>query len=301
MFFGRWNDLEDNMVQRAEVLIEALPYIKRFWGKTVVVKYGGNAMVNEDLQKTVALDIILLKYVGINPVLVHGGGPEITKMLDRVGKETNFIEGLRVTDDETMEIVEMVLVGKINKQIVNLINRHGGKAVGLSGKDGDLIMARKHEAISRINGDIIDIGHVGDVEEVNPEVIRVLASQGYIPVISPVGVTHDGISLNINADHVAGEVAGALRADKLILLTDVEGVLEEADSAKRLVSSLTVQQAREFIESGAATSGMIPKLEACIKAVESGTGSVHIIDGRKPHSILLELFTDSGIGTMVTK
>lgn len=293
--------MENNFIQRAEVLIEALPYIRKFWDKTVVIKYGGNAMVNEDLQKAVVLDVILLKYVGINPVLVHGGGPEITKMLNRVGKETSFIEGLRVTDEETMEIVEMVLVGKINKQIVNLINRHGGKAVGLSGKDGDLIIARKIMPVSKINGDIIDIGHVGDVEEINPEVIKVLASQGYIPVISPVGVTRDGISLNINADHVAGELAGALQADKLILLTDVEGVLEDTDSGKRLVSSLTVDEAHSFIERGKATSGMIPKLEACIKAVQSGTGSVHIIDGRIPHSILLELFTDSGIGTMVIK
>jgi acetylglutamate kinase len=222
-------------------------------------------------------------------------------MLDRVGKETSFIEGLRVTDDETMEIVEMVLVGKINKHIVNLINRNGGRAVGLSGKDGSLIMAQKRGAISKINGDIIDIGHVGDVKEINPEIIQVLASQGYIPVISPVGVTRDGISLNINADHVAGEMAGALKADKLILLTDVEGVFEGSGSDKHLLSLLTIDQAYDLIQKGEATSGMIPKLEACIRAVESGAGSVHIIDGRKPHSILLELFTDEGIGTMVMK
>lgn len=297
----------NNVIQKADVLIEALPYIQRFYGKTIVIKYGGAAMVDEDLKNKVMLDIVLLKYIGINPVLVHGGGPEITKMLERVGKKTQFINGLRITDEETMEIAEMILSGKINKGIVALINKSGGRAVGLSGKDANLITARKHVAkVKTSNGDgstsedLVDIGFVGDVENINPDIINTLSKDGYIPVISSVGVGEDGKAYNINADLVAGEIARSLSADKLIMLTDVEGIFERFGDDTSLISALSIAEARALLSSEKLGGGMLPKLQACIRAVEGGVTRAHIIDGRKPHTILLEIFTDEGIGTMIT-
>lgn len=297
----------NNVIQKADVLIEALPYIQRFYGKTIVIKYGGAAMVDEDLKNKVMLDIVLLKYIGINPVLVHGGGPEITKMLERVGKKTQFINGLRITDEETMEIAEMILSGKINKGIVALINKSGGRAVGLSGKDANLITARKHVAkVKTTNGDgstsedLVDIGFVGDVENINPDIINTLSKDGYIPVISSVGVGEDGKAYNINADLVAGEIARSLSADKLIMLTDVEGIFERFGDDTSLISALSIAEARALLSSEKLGGGMLPKLQACIRAVEGGVTRAHIIDGRKPHTILLEIFTDEGIGTMIT-
>ncbi len=297
----------NNVIQKADVLIEALPYIQRFYGKTIVIKYGGAAMVDEDLKNKVMLDIVLLKYIGINPVLVHGGGPEITKMLERVGKKTQFINGLRITDEETMEIAEMILSGKINKGIVALINKSGGRAVGLSGKDANLITARKHVAKVKTSngdgstsGDLVDIGFVGDVENINPDIINTLSKDGYIPVISSVGVGGDGKAYNINADLVAGEIARSLNADKLIMLTDVEGIFERFGDDTSLISALSIAEARALLSSEKLGGGMLPKLQACIRAVEGGVTRAHIIDGRKPHTILLEIFTDEGIGTMIT-
>lgn len=292
----------DGLIEKANVLIEALPYIRTFFGKTFVIKYGGNAMVSPELKKAVMLDVILLKYVGLNPVLVHGGGPEIDHMMKRLGKTPAFAGGLRVTDADTMEIAQMVLVGKVNQEIVSMINQYGGKAVGLSGKDGNLIIARKrpHQTVQG-NGrpEAVDLGYVGDVETVNPRIIQILSNEGYIPVISSVGVGLDGESYNINADVVAGELAAALKADKLIMLTDVEGIFEDPSRPDTLISALQIETARTLIERGAIGSGMIPKVEACMKAVESGVSRTHIVDGRRLHSILLEIFTDQGIGTMV--
>lgn len=289
---------------KAEILVEALPYIKEFYGKTVVIKYGGNAMINEELKNAVMQDVVLMKYVGINPIIVHGGGPEITAMLKRVGKETQFIGGLRVTDAETMEIAEMVLVGKINKEIVSLINHHGGQAIGLSGKDASLIKAKKrmgkvHTPEGKV--EFTDIGFVGDVEKINPEVIENITRDGYIPVISPVGVGDDGHSYNVNADYVAGEVAAALKADKLVMLTDVEGIFEDYHNKDTLISSIRMDEVPEKIAGGIISGGMIPKVECCVQALKGGVEKVHIIDGRVPHSILLEIFTNQGIGTMVIK
>jgi acetylglutamate kinase len=294
----------NDFMEKAPVLIEALPYIQRFFGKTIVIKYGGAAMVDEDLKNKVMLDIVLLKYVGLNPVLVHGGGPEITKMLERVGKTTEFVNGLRITDDETMEIAEMILSGKVNKGIVALINKSGGRAVGLSGKDANLITAKKYMATVKNNAstsetELVDIGYVGDVEAITPDIINVLSKEGYIPVISSIGVGADGKAYNINADIVAGEIARALKADKLLMLTDVEGIFERFGDEKSLISTLTLAEARALLASDKLGGGMLPKLQACIRAVESGVNGAHIIDGRKPHSILLELFTDEGIGTMI--
>lgn len=291
-------------IAKAEILIEALPYIKEFYGKTVVIKYGGNAMINEDLKNAVMQDVVLMKFVGINPIIVHGGGPEITAMLKRVGKETQFIGGLRVTDKETMEIAEMVLVGKINKEIVSLINQHGGQAIGLSGKDANLIKAAKrmgkvHTPDGKV--EFTDIGFVGDVAEVNPEVIQTITSNGYIPVISPVGVGEDGQSYNVNADYVAGEVAAALKADKLVMLTDVEGIFEDFNDKSTLISSIHIDDVPGKIAGGIISGGMIPKVECCVQALRGGVEKVHIIDGRVSHSILLEIFTKEGIGTMVVK
>lgn len=289
---------------KAEILIEALPYIKEFYGKTVVIKYGGNAMINEELKNAVMQDIVLMKYVGINPIIVHGGGPEITNMLKRVGKETQFIGGLRVTDQETMEIAEMVLVGKINKEIVSLINQHGGQAVGFSGKDANLIEATKRMGkIHTPDGKVefTDIGFVGDVSKINPEIIQTVTKDGYIPVISPIGVGEDGESYNVNADYVAGEVAAALKADKLIMLTDVEGIFEDYNDKTSLISSLHIDEVPSKIAHGIISGGMIPKVECCVQALKGGVEKVHIIDGRVPHSILLEIFTNQGVGTMVIK
>ncbi len=292
----------EQLIEKAQVLIEALPYIRRFHGKTFVIKYGGQAMVSDELKHSVAQDIVLLKYIGINPIVVHGGGKEITSLLDRLGIDSRFVGGLRVTDRETMEMVEMVLVGKINKEVVNLLNRHGGKAVGLSGKDSNLLVARKRPPTQAyVDGaeQYVELGYVGDVTEINATVIEILSKNNYIPVIAPVAVSLEGDGLNINADHVAGELAAALQAEKLILLTDVEGILEVPGRQETLISSVTRQQARDMIISGSISSGMIPKVEACIRALNSGVSRTHIIDGRLSHSMLLEIFTDTGIGTMV--
>lgn len=278
------------LVDKARVLIEALPYIRTFFGKTFVIKYGGNAMIDDELKKAVILDVILLKYVGVNPVLVHGGGPEISQWMRRVGKEPRFVNGLRYTDEETMEIVQMVLAGKVNKDIVALINRHGGKAIGLSGHDGNLITARRHAG---------DLGLVGEVDSINANLLHLLNREGYIPVIASIGAGADGESYNINADAVAGDLAAALKADKLIMLTDVEGIFAQEGDPGSLISALEVDRARRMIADGRIAGGMIPKVEACIKALESGVPRTHIIDGRSMHSLLLEIFTDKGIGTMV--
>ncbi|HKZ46789.1 MAG TPA: acetylglutamate kinase [Thermodesulfobacteriota bacterium] len=277
-------------IQKIETLLESLPYIRQFYGKTIVIKYGGHAMVDERLKQSFARDIILMKYVGLNPVIVHGGGPQIGEFLKKLGKESRFVKGIRVTDNATMDIVEMVLVGKVNKEIVGLINHFGGKAVGLSGKDGGLITARK----LKTKGE--DMGMVGEVLSVNPKVIETLDRDKFIPVIAPVSVGKDGRTYNINADNVAGNIAAALKAEKLILLTDVQGVL---DKNKKLISALSMQEAKKIIKNETATGGMIPKLECCIDAIKGGVSKAHIIDGRVEHAVLLEVFTDAGIGTEI--
>src|SRR6266851_3412684 len=285
----------DDAVKRAEVLLEALPYIREFREKTVVIKYGGAAMERADLKEPFALDVILLKFVGINPVIVHGGGPQIGALMKRLGKEPRFVGGMRVTDQETVEIVEMVLVGKINKEIVGLINHHGGRAVGLSGKDADLL--RAHKRLHRMpDGSEVDIGLVGEVESVNPEPIRLLEENGFIPVIAPVGVGAAGETYNINADLVAGDVAAALFAEKLIHLTDVPGINGEDG---RLVSTLTKRDAERLIKAGVIDGGMLPKVESSLRALSGGAQKAHIIDGRVPHAILLEVLTKEGIGTEI--
>lgn len=294
----------NDAVEKAKVLIEALPYIKKFYGKTVVIKYGGHAMVNEELKNAIINDVILMKLIGINPVIVHGGGPGINEMLNRLDITSQFVGGCRVTDDATMEIVEMVLVGKINKEIVAQINRFGGKAVGLSGKDGSLIQAVRRQGRSvdsEGKESLHDIGFVGDVEKINPEIIHTVINEGYIPVIAPVGAGAEGESYNINADYVAGEVAIALKADKLILLTDVEGIFEDYHNKATLISELHLNEVEGLIQKGIISGGMIPKVECCVKALCEGVNSTHILDGRMQHSILLEIFTDQGIGTMVVK
>jgi acetylglutamate kinase len=282
-------------LRRAEILMEALPYIREFRGKTVVIKYGGAAMEQADLKETFALDVILLRLVGINPVIVHGGGPQIGALMKRLGKEPRFVGGMRVTDEETMDIVEMVLVGKINKEIVGLINHHGGRAVGLSGKDADMIRARRrpHRLPS---GEEVDIGLVGEVEAVNAEPIRLLEEHGFIPVIAPVAVGDQGKTYNVNADLVAGEVAAALTAEKLIHLTDVQGIL---DGAGQLVSTLARKEAERLMQEGVIEGGMLPKVESSLRALTGGSAKAHIVDGRVPHAILLELFTREGIGTEI--
>ena len=284
---------------KARLLLEALPYIRKFFGKTVVIKYGGHAMVDEALQKSFALNVNLLKYIGINPLIVHGGGPQIGNMLKQLNITSEFRQGLRVTDDATMDVVEMVLVGKVNKNIVNLINLNGGMAVGLSGKDGKLISARKLEMVLE-KGDappeIIDLGKVGEVTGINTGLITTLLGQGFIPVIAPVGVDDAGETYNINADTVAGAVAAALGAKRLVLLTDVAGVL---DKDKNLISSLDIIEASEAMASGVLTGGMIPKVTCCMEAVDAGVEKAHILDGRVENCIILEFFTNSGIGTEI--
>ncbi len=290
--------------KRAGILVEALPYIQEFYGKTIVIKYGGNAMINEDLKQKVMEDVSLLKYVGMRPVIVHGGGPDITQFLKKVGKQSAFVSGLRVTDEETVEIAEMVLDGKVNSDIVNMLNYRGVKAVGLSGKDAGLIKAAKKlatvydEAGQQAD---VDIGYVGQVASIDTSILDTLLNNGYIPVIAPIGVGDDGESYNINADYVAAEIAGALQAEKLLLLTDTEGVYKDFADKDTFISTLTVAEAKEYIKTGIISGGMIPKIEACLKSIESGTNKVHIIDGRQPHSIILELLTSSGIGTQVIK
>lgn len=289
--------------QKASVLIEALPYMQNFYGKTIVIKYGGNAMINNELKNQVIQDIILMKYVGMRPVVVHGGGPEITGFLKQIGKQSEFVSGLRVTDAETVAVAEMVLVGKINTEIVSLLNRRGAKAVGLSGKDADLIKARKHLAEVYENGEVrkVDIGFVGDVAKINTDILHTLLERDYIPVIAPIGVGENNESYNINADYVAGEIAGALGAEKLLLLTDVEGIYRDYHDKDSFISTLTLAEARDMIREGSIDGGMIPKVEACVRALTGGTNKTHIIDGRQSHSLLLEVFTAEGIGTEVVK
>jgi len=291
----------ENFIGKAEVLMEALPYIQRFYGKTFVVKYGGSAMVDEELKASFAQDVVLLKYVGINPVVVHGGGPQVDQALKKMGITSRYVQGMRVTEPETIDIIEMVLVGKVNKEIVGLINRHGGMAVGLSGKDGGLILARKMNVKVSSNGEapeIIDIGMVGEIIGINPLVINSLDENKFIPVIAPVGAGKQGETYNINADLVAGEIAEALGAEKLILLTDVEGVRAKKGGP---LSTLKVNQARKLIQEGVVAEGMIPKVECCIEALKGGVGKTHIIDGRVKHAILLEIFTKEGVGTEVVR
>jgi len=286
----------------AHVLTEALPYIQRFAGKTIVIKYGGNAMENEELKQSFARDVVLMKLVGINPVVVHGGGPQIGDLLQRLGKTSEFVQGMRVTDAETMDVVEMVLGGLVNKEIVNLLNRHGARAVGLTGKDGDLIRARRMY-VERKTPDlevpeIIDIGHVGEVESIDASVVNMLTGSGFIPVIAPIGIGADGHSYNINADLVAGKVAQVLHAEKLILLTNTRGLL---DKQGNLLTGLTLERVDALVADGTITGGMLPKISCALDAVKGGVNSAHIIDGRVPHAVLVELFTDEGIGTLIRR
>jgi acetylglutamate kinase len=288
--------------QIADVLIEALPYIQRFKGKTVVVKFGGNAMVDEALKHSFARDIVLMKLVGINPIVVHGGGPQIGQLLTKLGKTTGFVDGMRITDSETMDVVEMVLGGLVNKEIVNLINRHGGKAVGLTGKDGDFIRAKKihlqKSAIEAHASEIIDLGHVGEVTSIDPSVVDMLGRSDFIPVIAPIGVGDDGRSYNINADLVAGKIAEVLKAEKLILLTNTAGIL---DKQENLLTGLSINDIDDLIENGTISGGMIPKTRCATDALKGGVNSVHIIDGRVEHAVLLELFTNQGVGTLLLR
>ncbi len=286
-------------IAKAKTLMEALPYIRTFANKTFVIKFGGNAMIDEALSISFALDVIMLSLVGIRPVIVHGGGPQIGAMMERLGLASKFVDGLRVTDADTIEVVEMVLVGSINKQIVSRINANGGKAVGISGKDGSLIKARKKKLIDRNDPDrLIDIGQVGEIVSVNPGVITTLDSNQFIPVIAPLGVGEQGETYNINADTVAGEIAAALNAEKLILLTDVEGV---EDGSGTLRSTLTEPEVLQLIESGDISGGMIPKVQCCCHALQQGVKKAHIVDGRVEHAVLLEIFTDVGIGTQIMR
>ena len=288
----------EQVIGKANVLIEALPYIQKFNGKTVVIKYGGNAMINEDLKNRVMEDITLLKYIGINPVVVHGGGPDISAALTRFGIQSEFINGLRVTDEETMRVAQMVLIGKTNKEIVSLLGAKGGKGLGISGIDGRLIECKK--CYAEVDGKQTDIGFVGDIVNVNGRMLADLTRQDYIPVVAPIGVDEDGNSYNINADTVAGAVAEALEAEKLILLTDTEGIKDSADS-ETFYSVLSRKEIYRMIDEGKIVGGMIPKVKGGIAAIEAGVNSVHILDGRVPHCLLLEIFTDHGIGTMITR
>ena len=281
-----------------DVLIEALPYIKKFHDKKILIKYGGHAMVDDKAKSSTARDTVLLKYVGMKPLIVHGGGPEISRSMDKLGKESKFIKGLRVTDEETMEIIEMVLVGKISTEIVSELIKHDGDAISLSGKDSSLIFAHKKGA-SKIDEEIVDLGLVGEVDRVNSDLLEMFLDNDYIPVISPVGIDVDGNSLNLNADTAAGEVASAVDAEKLIILTDVPGVLRDPSDPTSLIQKIRISEVPDLIEQGIITGGMIPKIETCVKAIENGVKSCHIIDGRKEHSLLLEIFTTNGIGTMI--
>lgn len=291
----------EHLIEKANTLMEALPYIRRFAGKTFVIKYGGHAMSDETLKESFALDVIMLKSLGINAVIVHGGGPQINETLKRYGIVSEFVRGMRVTDADTMSVVEMVLVGQVNKEVVGYLNQHGGRAVGLSGKDGTLLLSKK--LLQEIKGDdgtveMIDIGYVGDVVKVNTDLIRVLEDGRFLPVIAPVGVGPEGESYNINADLVAGRVAAALNAEKLILLTDTPGVL---DSGKKLIPNICVAEMHRLIEEECITGGMIPKVVCCADALRDGVKKAHIIDGRMAHAVLLEIFTDVGIGTEISK
>lgn len=280
------------LIDKAAVLVEALPYIRRFRDRTFVIKYGGHAMVDDELRAQVAVDLVLLKYIGVRPVVVHGGGPQIGATLERLGKTSSYVEGLRVTDDETMEVVEMVLGGKINPDIVQLVNRGGGTGVGLTGRDAGMLRVRR----KRVGGQ--DIGRVGEVVAVDPGPVLAAAAAGYIPIIAPIGVDDDGVSHNVNADEAAGAIAAALGAAKLLMLTDVEGV---KDADRKLVRQLSADDARKLIAEGTVSEGMIPKVECCIRAAEAGVERVHIVDGRIRHAILLEIFTDGGVGTLIAR
>ncbi|MEW5706798.1 MAG: acetylglutamate kinase [Actinomycetota bacterium] len=287
-------DMQDVM-EKAQILTEALPYIKEYHGKTVVIKYGGAAMERTDLKEVVATDIVLMKYVGLNPVIVHGGGPEVSRYMKAMGKEVKFVNGLRVTDEETIDIVKMVLTGKINKEVVSLINRHGKLAVGLSGDDGNLIIARKKQT----NG--VDLGFVGEVVKINRQVLDNLIKDDFIPVVATVGVGEDGMSYNINADKVAGEIAAALEADKIIFLTDVDGLYEDFNDKDSLISELNLSECEQKLAERKINQGMIPKVEGCVAALKGGVKRAHILNGTIPHALLLEIFTDKGIGTMIKR
>ena len=290
-----------DIITKAEILTEALPYIRNFFGKTFVIKYGGAAQVQENLKDSFATDVVMLNFIGIRTAIVHGGGPKISVTMEKMGKKPQFIQGQRITDEETMDIVEMVLGGLINKEIVSLINSHGGKAVGLSGKDGGLITAKKKlikKSSEAGDEEMIDIGFVGEVTHIEPHVIRSLEKEGFIPVISPVGAGPNGETLNINADSVASSIASALHAEKMILLTDVPGIINKS---KRTVSTLKSNHVKKLIRDGTITGGMLPKVQACVKAIEGGVPKTHIIDGRIPHCLLLEIFTKEGIGTEIQK
>ena len=290
----------NNAAAIANILTEALPYIQRFNGKTIVIKYGGNAMVDDQLKNGFARDVVLMKSVGMNPVVVHGGGPQIGDLLSRIGKESKFVEGMRVTDSETMDVVEMVLGGQVNKEIVNLINRNGGSAVGLTGKDGDLIHAKKmvfKQADPEMKApEIIDIGHVGEVESIDTSIVDMLVQGDFIPVIAPIGVGKDGQSYNINADLVAGKMAEILAAEKLIMLTNTAGLL---DAGGEILTGLSITDVNKLVDEGVIHSGMLPNIHAALDAVNGGVKNAHIIDGRVEHAVLLEIFTDQGVGTLI--
>ena len=288
------------------ILVEALPYIKKFYGKKILIKYGGHAMVNKEAMASTARDTVLLKYVGMEPIVVHGGGPEISRSMEKLGKEANFVNGLRVTDEETMEIIKMVLVGKISTNIVSQINLHGGKGIGISGKDSELIRAKKRPLQVFTDSDTgesqkVDLGLVGEVVSVNHGILDMFTENDYIPVIAPIGMADNGSTLNINADTAAGEIGQSVKAEKLIILTDVPGVLRDPDDPSTLIQRIRVDEVPQLIEDGIISGGMIPKIETCVDAVKGGVKSAHSLDGRVPHTILLEIFTKEGIGTMVTK
>ncbi len=288
------------LIEKASVLMEALPYIRKFSGKTVVIKYGGAAMVDDKLKESFAKDIVLLDYIGINPIIVHGGGPQIGEVLKKMGIESKFHQGMRITDEKTMDVVEMVLAGDINKEIVSLINKHGGRAVGLSGKDGGMIKAKKlpkeKVTFDQKTPEVIDLGRVGNVKEIDPSVLHTLDQARFIPVIAPVGIDEKGVTLNINADLVAGAISSATKAEKLVLLTDVEGI---KGSDGNLIPVLKMTEAKHLIKEGVIHGGMIPKVECALKAIMEGVKSAHIIDGRVQHAVLLEIFTDKGVGTVI--
>ena len=286
-------------LQKAKILVNALPYIKKYYGQTIVIKYGGSAMVDKTARKQFIKDVVLMKYIGINPVIVHGGGPEINEMLKKVGKESKFIAGNRVTDEETVEIVEMVLSGKVNKGIVADINKYGGKAVGLSGKDGNMVFVEKKFA--EVDGEKIDIGFVGEIKEINTEVIKLLEPNDVIPVISSIGVDKNGQTYNINADYVAGAIAGKLQADRLVFLTDVDGILLDYNNKQTLIDEIDVKKVNNLIEREIISGGMLPKVTTCLDAIENGVENVVILNGKLEHSLLLELFTEEGAGTLIKK
>ena len=288
------------LIKKADVLIEALPYIRQFSDKIVVIKYGGSAMENDVLKQNVIQDIVLMKFIGIKPVIVHGGGKKISEIMSRMGKEPEFVQGLRVTDDETVEIAEMVLAGSINKGIVQLINQLGGQAVGLCGKDGNMIQAKKHELTDELGNPIaIDLGYVGEIIRVKPEVITTLLDANYIPVVAPNGVGENGATYNINADTMAGEMAAALKAEKLILLTDQLGIMRDLEDQTTLIPSIMIDEIDKLVADDVIKSGMLPKVGACVTALKAGVTKTHIIDGRLQHTILLEIFTSTGIGTEI--